>query len=542
MAANDARLPHANWNLRWKLIALALFIAIWVAPTPQGLTPVAQRMAAVTGLMLVLWLTQAIPLAATSLIPLVAFPLLGIESADQVSNAYMNKNIILFMAGFIIALGIERWGLHRRIALHVVYSVGTGLRRVVLGFMLATAFLSMWLSNTASTLLMLPIGLALVHSLEEILKGTSREESIQEPLEHFTTVLLLGIAYSASIGGLTTLVGTPTNITFMQIWSAQFPTAPEFSAGQWMALFFPLGVVFLLVAWGVLTWNLKVPPELRVLKRDYFRERLKELGRMSRAERWMTAVFAATALLWLFRTPMNVGNHQLFAGWGQYAERFLLWLGTDATLASHAIHDSTVAMGMALLMFLLPGERDETGRSLALMDWSTAKRLPWDILLLIGGGYALAAAVGQTGLSVWLGNWFAATCGDLPMWLLLLAVCLLLTFLTEFTTNAATISAVLPILSGATIGLGVDPRLLLLPATLSTSCAFMLPIATPPNAIIFGSGRVRILQMARYGIILNFIGVLLITLTMIFVVVPQLGIDPAVLPDWAAAPTDGIAP
>lgn len=530
---------RSGWiGVTGKGVGLALFVLLLLSPAPEGLEPVAMRLAACTVLMAVLWLTQGLPIATTSLIPLAAFPLLGIQTAQQVSGAYMNANIFLYMGGFIIALGIEKWGLHRRIALHIVRVLGSGPKRVVLGFMIATAFLSMWISNTASTLLMLPIGLAMLASLGEVSSASTTgpaEGKQDDGLGPLAVVLMLAIAYSASIGGLTTLVGTPTNIAFQQIWAETFPDAPRLSAGQWMIAFLPLGVILLFCAWGVLTWGLPPLQNEERLNRGFFTERLRKLGRPSRGELLMLVVFVTTAALWIFRKPFVMGTRTMLPGWGGLVEQMLLGLGTGQEFAAQAVHDSTVAIGMVLVMFCLPGGRDEQGRVEYLMDWRTAEKLPWGILLLFGGGFAIAGAFEETGLSEWIGGEFADTLrGQQPV-VLVGAVSLLMTFLTEFTSNVATVSALSPILADASVDLGLDPRLIMLPATIATSCAFMLPIATPPNAIIFGSGKVTMAQMARYGIVLNLLGTVLIVAATFLLVLPLLGIDPGQMPDWAVA-------
>ena len=523
-----------------KAVGLALFVAILVAPSPQGLPPQAKRLAAVTVLMATLWLTQAIPIAVTSLLQRVAFPMLGIQTADAVSQSYINKNIFLFLGGFIIALGIEKWDLHQRMALHLLRVVGTSLRRVVLGFMLATAFLSMWISNTASTLLMLPIGLALLASLRDLTLAQNgpqsnniQQQQSDEGIQRLSVVLMLAIAYSASIGGFTTLVGTPTNVQFQQIWSDYFPKAPELSAGEWMAATVPLGVTFLLCSWGVLVWRLQPIPGARRFDRRFFTEKLRALGAISCAEIRMLFVFATTAALWLFRKPLRIGSTSILPGWGDGVQTLLEYIGTGADLAASFVHDSTVAIGMVVLMFFIPAEQDADGRVKYLMDWKTTERLPWGILLLIGGGFALANAFRDTGLSEWVGQCFAETVNGWKPWMLVMAVCLLMTFLTELTSNVATVSAILPILAGTAVSLGIDPRLIMIPATVSTSCAFMLPIATPPNAIVFGSGKVSMGQMVRYGLALNVLGVVLITSTILVLLVPQLDILLKTMPDWA---------
>ncbi len=519
--------------------AVVLFAGMLLLPVPEGIAkyPAAYRMAAVTLLMAVLWITQVIPLAVTSLVPLVAFPLLGIQAAKDVSKAYIDQNVFLFLGGFIIAMGIEKWGLHRRMALHIVRVLGTGLRQVVLGFMAATAFLSMWISNTASTLLMLPIGLAMIASLRELTTDDNAsgfsEKSQHAALNKFATVLMISIAYAASIGGFTTLVGTPTNVQFLGVWGqefpvAEYPNAPSFSAGEWLIAVFPLGLLLLLCAWGVLTIGLPRRIGEKAIDRHFFTDRLRALGPPTAAEWRMLAVFVITAALWIFRKPLTLGGTELLPGWGTLLVDFLTTLGVKPL----QIHDSTVAIGMAILMFAIPAKRDSSGRLQRLMDWETAEKLPWGILLLIGGGFAIAGGFRKTLLADWLGREFAHYVGGWPPWLLVAAVCFLLTFLTEMTSNVATVSTLLPILAGTAISLGVDPRLIMVPAAISASCAFMLPIATPPNAIVFGSGKIRMGQMVGYGIVLNLIGVALITAATFLLLAPQLGIATQGLPDW----------
>ena len=535
--SNHSRLPTIG-----KIVGCLLFFLVWFYPAPADLPPAAQRLAAVTALMAVLWLTQAIPIAATSLVPLALFPLLGIQSAADVSKSYISKSIFLFLGGFIIALGIEKWGLHRRMALLVVRLLGTSLKRIVLGFMLATAFLSMWISNTASTLLMLPIALAMISSLHDLsptseLTASTTNGPASDVMPRLTLALLLGIAYAASIGGLTTLVGTPTNVAFIGIWENEFPLAPEMSAGRWMVAVAPLGIVLLLCTWGVLVWRLPRFPGGQMLDHSFIGDKLRQLGRPSLAECLMLVVFASTALLWIFRRPLQFGAFTFPYSWGVPLQSGLIHLGVDAQLAGKYVDDSTVAMAMALLMFFLPAARDKDKRWQYLMDWETAARLPWGILLLIGGGFALAGAFTGTGLSEWIGVRFADGVQDWPLWLLIAAVCLLLTFLTELTSNVATVSTLIPILASVSPKLGIDPQLILIPATISASCAFMLPIATPPNAIVFSSGRVRMGDMARYGIVLNLLGVLLITAATYLFIIPQFDISLDGLPDWATPTT-----
>lgn len=515
---------------RWLGVIVALAV-LWM-PSPAGLEPAGQRLAAVVLLMAIWWITQAMPIAATSLLPLALFPLLGIQSAKAVGGAYLGDSSFLYLGGFIIALGIERWGLHRRIALLTVTAVGTSPRRIILGFLLATFGLSMWISNTATTLLMLPIATALLATLEHLraprLATAGAETGGAVPphdpaFSHFAFSLVLGIAYAASIGGLATLVGTPTNVAFVNIWKSQFPDAPVVSAGQWMLTWTPFGLVFLLFAWQLLVWGLKRPAGFDGLDRSFFVTRLRELGSVRRGEWIMLTLFVLTALLWIFRTDFKLSEQPLISGWNHLTSRWLMHWGVPQKEALEYISDATVGMAIASLMFVIPVERHK-GQLRFLMDWETASKLPWDILLLFGGGFAIAGAFEATKLSVWVGKMFAHVAADQPTWVLVVAVCLLLTFLTEFTSNVATVNAVLPIIAAASIALKVDPQLLMIPATISASCAFMLPIGTPPNAIVFGTGRIRMSQMAGYGLIMNLVGVVLATLATLWLMVPQLGI------------------
>lgn len=522
----ESRIPFYG-----KLFSVIVFLMILNLPTPPDLTASAQRLAAVTALMAVLWMTQALPIAVTSLIPLALFPIFGIQDPKTVSQAYINQNIFLYMGGFMIALGIEKWGVHRRIALHTIKVIGSSPRRVVLGFLFATAFLSMWISNTASTLLMLPIGMAIIGSITELTLIESPEES-PEAIRHFSVALLLGIAYSASIGGVTTLIGTPTNIAFQQIWLSQFPQGPQLSAGEWMVMVVPFGVTFLLITWVVLCWKMPQLSNSRESSQAIINDHIKKLGRPSRPEILMLIIFVTTAILWVTRKPLKFGDIQFLAGWEQLPIHFLTQWGISVENASGWVHDSTVAMGMAILMFAIPAQKSVKGATEYLMDWETAERLPWGVLLLIGGGFAIAGAFRSTELSDWVGHIFSQTVAGWPAWALIITACLMLTFLTEFTSNIATVNTVLPILAATAVSLGIDPRLIMIPAAISASCAFTMPIATPPNAIVFASGKIMMSDMLKYGIILNLIGVFLLTAFMLCYFIPQMGIELGKVPDW----------
>jgi sodium-dependent dicarboxylate transporter 2/3/5 len=501
-------------------VLLTLAVALLLAPFLLEMPRAARSTLAAAVLMAAWWMTVAIPIPATSLLPLILFPVLGILPSGATAANFANNITFLFMGGFILALGVERWGLHRRIALHVVRTLGTQPSRMVLGFMLATAFLSMWISNTATTLMMLPIALAVIAAVHELSGG--------KRIGGFGPALLLGIAYSASIGGLATPIGTPPNMSFLRILEIFYTDAPTITFGRWTLAFLPLVAIFLPAAWLFLTRiahrlsGAPIPAAGEVIRRE-----LARLGKMGAAERRMLWVFGVTAVLWMTRGDLDLGAVHL-PGWASLLER---WVGEP--FAGENLHDATVAICMAVLTFLIPGEPDSQGRRRALMDWPTAVKLPWGILLLFGGGFALAMAFKESGLSQYLGESYAGQVEGLSPLLLIAATCLLLTFLTEVTSNTATTEVMLPVLVGTAAAMGVNPLLLMVPATLSASCAFMLPIATPPNAIVFGSGELEMREMVRAGILLNLIGVVLITLVFYFVSSRLLGIDLTTVPVWA---------
>jgi sodium-dependent dicarboxylate transporter 2/3/5 len=547
---------------RW--LAVIVFLAVLWSPKPSGLTLEAWRLVAVTGVMAVLWFTQGVPMAVTGLIPLVFYPLLGIRSADLVAKSYIESNTWLALGGFMMGLGIERWGLHRRMALHILCWLGTSPRGIVLGFMLGTGFVSMWISNTAATLMMLPIGVALLKTLEEIAGGTSSSaesssSSAEAPgmsllgsdesrmtmpsasslvpnalpwLSALGAPLMMGIAYGASIGGVATPVGTLTNVAFLGIWAKQFPDAPRASSGAWIISFTPLAAVMLLGSWFVLTWYLPWRTEKHWMNSAFFRRRLEKIGRPKRGEIAMFMVFGLTALMWVFRPEFRLGTEPLFIGWTKWLELALPRLGWTGFKASF-VDDATISIGMCLLMFFIPIEKDSKGRTSFLMDWPTANKLPWDLILLFGSGFAIAEAFRATKLELWVGESIATlvTLRSPLIWVIIVAASM--TFLSEFTSNVATANMFLPILAAVSVSMGIDPRMLMLPATIAVSFSFMLPAGTPPNAIVFGTGRIRIDQMVKYGFVLNCLGIVLVSAFTMLWMVPWMGIAPDQLPAWA---------
>ncbi len=492
----------------------AVFLFLLLFPVDAS-NPAASRLAAVALLMAIWWVTDAIPLFATALLPLALYPLLGIMAGRDTAPIYFNSTVVLFLGGFMIALAMEKWRLHRRIALGIIHAVGGGPARIVLGFMIAAAFLSMWISNTATAVMMVPIGLAIALQIES---RAGRERS-----RHLSAGLMLGIAYGCTVGGITTLVGTPPNLSFVRIFEILFPEAPPIAFGEWLAMALPVGAVMLVAAWLLITRVLhRVPEELAVDRKVVAAERAR-LGPVTFEERAVLWVFAATALLWVFRVDLQLGLLTL-PGWSR--------LLPDPGL----IDDGTVAIALASILFLVPA-RNREGGATRILGPDVIPRLPWNIVLLFGGGFALAAGFQETGLAQLAGSRLEVL-GGLPVFATILIVCATLTFLTEFTSNTATTEMILPILASVAVATGTHPLVLMIPATLSASCAFMMPVATPPNAIVFGSGRITVGEMARAGIVLNLFGVVVIATLVFALGLAVFEIDPAVVPEWAR-PTAG---
>ncbi len=490
-------------------LGLAAFVLLLAFPVDAGNEP-ASRLAAVALLMAILWVTDAIPLFVTALIPLILYPLLGIMAGHDTAPIYFNSTIVLFLGGFMIALTMEKWNLHRRIALNIIHAVGGGPARIVLGFMVAAAFLSMWISNTATAVMMVPIGLAVCLQIES--------RAGRKGARPLSVGMMLGIAYGCTVGGLTTLVGTPPNLSFVRIFAILFPDAPAIAFGQWLIMAFPIGLIMLVVAWLLITRVFhRVPPDVTIEHKVVEEER-NRLTSISFEERAVLAVFVATALLWVFRVDLQLGFLTL-PGWSR--------LVPDPGL----IDDGTVAIALASVLFLIP-TRDRSTGATRVMGPDVIPRLPWNIVLLFGGGFALAAGFQQTGLAQLVGSQFEVL-GSLPVFVMILLVCVALTFLTEFTSNTATTEMILPILASVAVVTGTHPLVLMIPATLSASCAFMMPVATPPNAIVFGSDRISVGEMARVGIFLNLIGVVVIATIVFTVGLAVFDVDPTVVPDWA---------
>lgn len=445
-------------------------------------------MLAVAVLMAFWWILDVVPLAVTSLLPVALFPLLGIMGGKTVSTAYFNDTIFLFIGGFIVALAMQKWNLHRRIALTILSIIGTKPLQILVGFMVTTAFLSMWVSNTATAMLMIPILISVISRLEEIYD--------KKFIAGFTIALLLGVAYSASTGGMATLVGTPPNLSFSRIYEIYFPNAPEISFAKWFLFAFPVSAVILVISIAYLYLRYKPGKGLvNSISSSHFKDEIKKMGKASFEQKSVFVIFVLMAVLWITESDLQLFSIQI-SGWASLFEnpKFLT--------------DGTVAIGMSILLYVIPSKQEKKS---GLMNWEAAKKLPWNIVLLFGGGFALAAGFKESGLALLIGNGLSHF-ASWNSFVLVLAICFMLTFLTEVTSNTATAEMILPIMAAMSTAIGVNPLLLMIPAAMSCSMAFMLPVATPPNAIIFGTNRVSILQMAKTGIWLNLTAMIIITL------------------------------
>tara|TARA_B100000427_G_scaffold329776_1_gene347696 strand:- start:1820 stop:3259 length:1440 start_codon:yes stop_codon:yes gene_type:complete len=470
-------ISNINYGL---LTASILFLILFLSPKPAGLSIEAWYVAAVGVLIAVLWATEAIPLFVTALFPLVFFPLLDVSTFSDTATPYANKNIFLFLGGFILALSIQKSNLHERIALNILRFAAKSGPSLIAGFMFVSAFLSMWMMNTSTTLMLLPIGISVAHIINE-------QNETKEQNSDFAKALLLGIAHAASIGGMATLVGTAPNAIFASFIESNYGI--EISFREWMTVGLPVVFFLLPLSWFALT---KVVYSTAFSKGNetslHLQAQYKNLGVMSVAEKRVAIVFSITALSWMLRDLI-----QLIP--------FL-----------ENLTDHVIAMICAIFLFLIPD--GENGK---LMDWDTAQKVPWNLLILFGGGLSLANGVATTGLAAWLGNGLEPF-GALGITVLIFASVTLIVFLTELTSNIATTSVFLPVIAALAIGLGENPLIFGAAITLAASCAFMLPVATPPNLIVYGSGFISIRSMMISGVVLNIIGIIIIALISVFLI------------------------
>jgi len=477
-----------------KLVVLCALIAgsLLLVPVSGDFTTAVRFTSAIGLLMALLWLTEAVPMGLAALVPLIAFPLAGVSSMEKTAAPYANSAVFLFLGGFLVSATFERWGLHRRMAYFALSRVGTEPRRIVFAVILVTAFLSMWISNTATTLMMTPIAVAIVGGL-----GASAMANREGAEARTAEATLLGVAYAASLGGIGTPIGTPTNLIFLGAARELFPSAHTVTFAEWTIF----GVAYLVLAiplcWLIVVTTARVPKGAAV---PLERLGIEKPGPMSRAEKTALALCAVTALLWMFRADIAMGR-VFIPGWSS--------LFPNAKM----INDATVAIAMASLAFLLP-----VGGKKRLLEWAEFKRVPWDVLILFGGGFALAEMLEASGFSKFAGARLSFVGNWAPI-LMILGMCVVVTLLSEVASNVATATAMMPIAAALAVAIGVHPYFLMIPAVLAASSGFMLPVATAPNTIVYGTGFIRVKAMARSGALLDVVAALIITL-LIFTVIP----------------------
>lgn len=495
--------PAVKFNII--ALGLALFACfIFFIDLKPG-SPEVTYTAAVAILMALWWVTEALPVAITSLLPILLFPMLGVMDGKAVSETYINYVIFLFIGGFLMALALEKWNLHKRIALKILSMVGGSPFMIMLGFMLAGGFLSMWMSNTATAMMMLPIAFSVTNALEDI-HG--------DKIQRYATGLLLAIAYACSIGGIATLVGTPPNLSFVRIFEIIFPSAPEIPFSKWMLFAFPLALCTWVFALFYLYFMYKPKGGVEKLPRSFFKDKYKTLGPVKPEEKKLLGVFGLLVFLWVFRKSIEVGFATI-PGWSNI-------FGNPSYL-----NDGTVAVFVGVILFIIPSSQKNEG----LLTWEIAPKIPWHIVLLFGGGFALAKGFIDSGLSSFIGGQLMAAkeLSELP---LIGTITFIMGALTNFTSNTATTEMMLPIISGLCMEIGVHPLLLMIPVTLAASMAFVFPVATPPNAIVFGSGKLRMIDMVKAGVWLNLVAVIFITLATYYWGTVVFDIVPGELPEW----------
>lgn len=474
------------------LTAIACYLAVPEGPAGDALGHAGRATLAMLAWMALWWMTEAVEIEVTALLPIVAFPLLGISSLADAAAPYASDVIFLFLGSFVLGTAIQRWGLDRRIALATLLLVGTQPERMVAGIMIATAAVSMWVSNTATAAMMLPVALSLVELVTRRCDATKLAGRNGAPLQHsaernFALALLLGVAWSASIGGVGTIIGSPPNGILVRFVEQTY--GREISFALWLAVGLPLVMLLLPAAWFILARAIYPVRGIAIEEgEELVKAQYRALGPLGTGERATAIVFGFAVLLWVARPLLAT-----------------LEVGGVAPLAG--LSDAGIAIAAAIALFLVPVDR---ARGLRAMDWNSARDLPWGVLVLFGGGLSLAAAVEANGVTAYLGN-FLGGIGSWPAWAIVLAIVALTVFVSELTSNTAQVATMLPLLAAIAPALGVEPQMLLAACTLAASCAFMMPVGTPPNAIVFGTGLVTIPQMVRAGFWLNWVGIFLIT-------------------------------
>jgi solute carrier family 13 (sodium-dependent dicarboxylate transporter), member 2/3/5 len=479
------------------LLTGVLFLTGLTITTGQGSTTPVFRMGMVALIMATWWIFEVLPLGITAFLPVIAYPLLGIMPTKEIAPIYMSSILLLFVGGFFVAIAMERWCLHKRLALNIIGFFGASPGRLMAGFMCSSGFLSMWISNTAATVMMVSIGLAIVKSYEEI-------EGQGEPSRYFASSLMMSIAYAATIGGIATLVGTPPNLAFSRIYALSFPQAAEIGFGDWILFGIPTSLIMVTFAWwAIWFFNLRGKNVVELDPKVIAKEKAK-LGPLKYEEKIIFFVFASMALLWISRKDLNLGFIQI-PGW------------SNLMANPSYFDDGTVAILMAMILFMVPTKNKSFYPSKNILDQSAIRDIPWQTILLFGGGFALAKGMGASGLSAHLGEKFKGLAEIHPV-LIIASLTGGMSFLTELTSNMASTEMILPILASISKATGIKAVSIMIPATLAASCAFMLPAATAPNAIIFGSQRVDIKTMVRIGFLINLFSITVITLVSLFLI------------------------
>lgn len=455
---------------------------------PFGVGPDAAKVLAVAALMITWWVTEALPMPVVALVPLVLFPLLKIAAIKEVASSYGDSIIFLFMGGFMIGLAIEKWNLHKRIALTIVNITGTSGDRIVLGFILATGFLSMWLSNTATTMMMYPIAASVIHVVKENHNGKGR-------FDYFALSIMLAIAYASNFGGIATIIGTPPNVAFVGYIQEKYNYTIQFA--DWAMICAPVSILLLLSLYFVST-KILFPNKLTAdtATTELLRNELRQLGPLQSGEKRVLFIFATTALLWIFKDLINLGFEKE-------------WI--QSVFGKVKLDDTIIAMIGGISLFIIPSGPSTGSPSVRILDWSDTSKMAWGILLLFGGGIALASALEKAGLIQQLGNWVAGFSGSGGL-MLVFMVALVSLFVSEVMSNIAQVIVFSPVIAGIADAMGINPLLLGIPMTLGASCASMMPMGTPPNAIVFASGHIKLGQMVKAGFVMNLIAVILITL------------------------------
>ncbi len=483
---------------------LIFLIMLFITP-PEGMSVSAMRVAAITVLMAVWWITEAVPIPATSLLPILLYPLLGVVKVGDVTAKYADPTIYLFIGGFFVAVTMERWNLHRRIALHTIRLVGTSPSKMTLGFMIATAFISMWVSNTATAMMMVPIGLAVIAQVTGISAKQLLDGSVGVQQQNFGKGLMLAIAYAASIGGVATIIGTPPNTIMVAMLNETYGQTITFA--QWMVFGLPMVIIMLGLTWFIIVKLLFNTGDLQLSKgKDVIAYEIEKMGKITREELIVLIVFLIVGILWVITPTLK-----------------------NYIPVLENVNDTVIAMFGTILLFVIPADWK---RGIFILDWKTSVKIPWDIVLLFGGGIAVASGFEKSGLAKYVAEQLQGLQG-LDMIVFILIVTLLVVFLTEITSNTATATLLVPIMGASAVALSIHPYATIIPACVAASFAFMLPVATPPNAVVFGSGAIRISDMAKAGLWLNLAGTILIVVFIVYLLPVLWGIDLTSTPEWA---------